>query len=395
MTTNDDTPRDDEREPEDQTAETQAQPPGAGQRPRRLYRARRGRVLGGVCAGVADYFKIDPVIVRVVAVAATFFGGAGILLYLAALLLVPDDRGHVAADASSFRGKVLIGVAGVLLFVAVASAVPWGWGDWFLPGFIFPLAFLALLGAGIWWLVKGAGNGSGDGARGEPGTILRAVLLAFLLLCACALLAVGSTWASAVGGDVVVAGLVIAAGAMLVAGAFVGRVRWLILPALAVALPLALVSAAGIEVDNSVGERDYRPATAADIHDRYELGMGSLVVDLRDADLTAGDHELELKVGVGEALLLVPDDVCVASTADVGLGTVDVFDQDNGGADVSWDDRRDAPADTPRVIVNADIGIGAFEVGHERPDHWSDHRGFHDDTSGDALDRNNCEGDRA
>ncbi len=275
---------------------------------------------------------------RVVAVASTFFGGIGILLYLAALLLVPDEQGKIAADASSFRGKVLIGVAGVLLFVAVASAVPWGSGDWFLPGFLFPLAFLALLGAGIWWLVQGA-----RGNRGDAGGVLRAIVLAFLLLCACALLALGSAWASAVGGDAVVAGLVIAAGALLVAGAFVGRVRWLILPALAIALPLALVSAAGIEADNSVGEREYRPASAADVRDRYELGMGELVVDLRDADLPPGDHRLKLELGVGHALLLVTEDVCVASEAEVGLGAVDVFDQDNGGADVDWEDRREAP----------------------------------------------------
>ncbi len=294
----------------------------------------------------------------------------------------------IAADASSFRGKVLIGVAGVLLFVAVAAAVPWGWGDWFLPGFLFPLAFLALLGLGAWWLVQGSSGRD----RSEPANVLRALLLAFLLLVACAVLALGSAWASAVGGDEVVAGLVIAAGAMLVAGAFLGRVRWLILPALAVALPLALVSAAGIEVDNSVGERDYRPASAADVRDRYELGMGSLVLDLRDTDLPPGDHRVDLKVGIGEALLLVREGVCVASAAEVGLGLVEVFDQDNEGVDVSWDDHRDAPPDTPRVLVDADVGIGTFEVDHERYGHW-DRDSFHDDE--DGSDRNGCKGDRA
>jgi phage shock protein PspC (stress-responsive transcriptional regulator) len=384
MTTHDETPRDDEREPEE---EVPTQPLGEHQ-PRRLYRSRDDRVLGGVCGGIARYFDIDPVIVRVVAVALTFFGGAGVLLYLAALLLVPDERGHVAADASSFRGKVLIAVAGVLLFIAITAAVPWGWGDWFLPGVVFPVAFLALLGLGAWWLVQN----SSERERGDPAGLLRAALFGLLLLSGCAVLAVGSAWASAVGGDEAVAGLVIVAGAMLVVGAFVGRVRWLILPALAVALPLAVVSAAGIEVDNSIGERDYRPATAADVRDRYELGMGSLVVDLRETDLAPGDQHLDLKVGVGEAVLLVPRGVCVASSADVGLGVANVFGQDNGGVDVSWDDRRDAPPRTPRVVVNADVGIGAFEVDHERPDHGDGWR-FHEDRNPD--DRNRCRGDRA
>jgi Cell wall-active antibiotics response 4TMS YvqF len=299
---------------------------------------------------------------------------------------VPDDQGRLAADASSFRGKALIGVAGLLLFAAVASAVPWGHDDWFLGGVIFPIAVLALLGFGGWRLFQGRGSDLPDSAR-----IMRNVLFAFLLLAGCAVLAAGSGWASAVGGDAVVAGLVIAAGAMLAIGAFVGRVRWLILPALAVALPLALVSAAGIHADSSVGEREYRPATAAELHDHYKLGMGSLVVDLRDTDLPPGDHRIELELGIGEALLLVPEGVCVASDASIGLGSVDVFDRDSDGADVEWDDSREAPSDTPRVVVSADVGIGAFEVEHERPGHGHG-PGFFGDS---GPDRNGCVGDRA
>src|SRR5688500_4435945 len=50
------------------------------ERPRRLYRSRRDRVIAGVCGGVADYFGIEAVIVRVVAVMLVFAGGAGIFL---------------------------------------------------------------------------------------------------------------------------------------------------------------------------------------------------------------------------------------------------------------------------------------------------------------------------
>src|SRR5436309_2009590 len=62
--------------------------------PRRLFRSRRDRVLGGVCGGLAEYFRIDPIIVRLGAVALVFAGGAGALLYLAALLLVPEEGGR-------------------------------------------------------------------------------------------------------------------------------------------------------------------------------------------------------------------------------------------------------------------------------------------------------------
>ena len=59
--------------------------------PRRLKRSSSDRVLGGVCGGLGAYLGVDPIIVRVVAVVLAFFGGAGILFYLAAWLLVPSD----------------------------------------------------------------------------------------------------------------------------------------------------------------------------------------------------------------------------------------------------------------------------------------------------------------
>src|SRR5689334_12191759 len=77
--------------------------PAAGEpaEPRRLYRSRHERIVGGVCGGLAEYFAIDPLIVRIIAVALVFAGGAGFLAYLAAWLLVPEadadpaDRGTV------------------------------------------------------------------------------------------------------------------------------------------------------------------------------------------------------------------------------------------------------------------------------------------------------------
>jgi hypothetical protein len=183
---------------------------------------------------------------------------------------------------------------------------------------------------------------------------------------------------------VIVAAIVIASGVALIAAAFVGGARLLILPALALALPLAVVSAAGVDTDGGVGERDYRPQQAADVRDRYELGLGSLVVDLREAQLPPGDRELDLKVGVGEAVLVVPEDVCVASTARVGMGAVDFFDDQNGGVDVDWEDRPPAPPGRTRLLVDADVGIGAFEVRHNRDDGFGGRRfdRFHDSERG-------------
>jgi len=57
----------------------------------RLHRVGRGRMLAGVAAGVADYFDLDPTIVRIGFVALAFLGGLAVPLYLAGWLLIPDE----------------------------------------------------------------------------------------------------------------------------------------------------------------------------------------------------------------------------------------------------------------------------------------------------------------
>ena len=57
---------------------------------KRLYRARSGRKLAGVCAGIADYFGWDPTLVRVGWIVLTLLGGSGILLYLLLWLVMPE-----------------------------------------------------------------------------------------------------------------------------------------------------------------------------------------------------------------------------------------------------------------------------------------------------------------
>jgi len=57
-----------------------------------LMRPRDGRMLAGVCAGVADYFGLDVTLVRVIwAVVSVITGGAGVLAYLVAWVIIPDD----------------------------------------------------------------------------------------------------------------------------------------------------------------------------------------------------------------------------------------------------------------------------------------------------------------
>jgi phage shock protein C len=70
-----------------------------------LRRAYQGRLLTGVCAGLADYFAIDVTLVRVAFVVLTFLGGAAIPAYLACLLLIPEE-GSDQSIASSLLDSV-------------------------------------------------------------------------------------------------------------------------------------------------------------------------------------------------------------------------------------------------------------------------------------------------
>ncbi len=58
---------------------------------KRLYRIRDGRVVAGVCAGLAAYFGVDPTLIRLAFALLTIFGGLGALLYLGAWLVIPDE----------------------------------------------------------------------------------------------------------------------------------------------------------------------------------------------------------------------------------------------------------------------------------------------------------------
>jgi phage shock protein C len=57
-----------------------------------LVRSQKGRMVAGVCAGIAGYFGIDATLVRViVAVVSIITGGAGLLAYLAAWVIIPEE----------------------------------------------------------------------------------------------------------------------------------------------------------------------------------------------------------------------------------------------------------------------------------------------------------------
>jgi phage shock protein PspC (stress-responsive transcriptional regulator) len=260
---------------------------------KRLMRSSSDRVIAGVAAGIGRYFSVDPVVVRITFIVGAFFGGAGIIAYLAAWLLVPRDDGAGRADAAGIVRRLGIAI-GVLALTGIAFA--------------------------------------------------------------------GGFWGAASGGATTVAIIVIAAGGLLMLGAFTGGMRWLIVPALALAFGAAAVAAGDIDVRGGTGERAYRPATANDLRANYKLGAGHLLLDLRNTDLGPGDHRVHLKLGLGQVEVLVPPNVCVSSTAHIAGGGTTIFDHESGGTYHDWQEVRRAQEGNPHLTVDADIGFGELRI---------------------------------
>lgn len=99
--------------------------------PKRLYRSRRNRIIGGVAGGIAEYFGIDPIIIRILFVVFAF-SGFGIIAYIAALILVPERPegesipqvpASVSNEVSLILGLVLVGL-GIWFLLSNLNLVP-------------------------------------------------------------------------------------------------------------------------------------------------------------------------------------------------------------------------------------------------------------------------------
>jgi len=60
---------------------------------KRLFKDKSNKMIAGVCSGIAEYFNIDPTLVRLGWVALVFLAGTGIIAYLVAMFVIPDKPG--------------------------------------------------------------------------------------------------------------------------------------------------------------------------------------------------------------------------------------------------------------------------------------------------------------
>ena len=134
---------------------------------RSLYRCRHDRRIAGVAAGVAEFFDLDPTLVRLVWFLSIFFGGFGLLLYIVMAIIVPNeplseeelaapaDAGsphrHAGRSGNGGLGLTFVGLA-LIVFGGLALAntffVEWGYSGTFLwPGFILAIGVLLVAAA--------------------------------------------------------------------------------------------------------------------------------------------------------------------------------------------------------------------------------------------------------
>src|SRR5205823_2517714 len=264
---------------------------------RRLERSSSDRMLAGVCGGLGRYFDLNPTVFRVGFVVLTLLGGAGVLVYLAAALVMPGEgkerslAEQVLAERKE-RPWPLIGLAivGVALIVLLSRAALWPAAG---AGWIFVL----VVGLVILWVSR-----SGR----WRGRLLR-----------------------------VFVALVVAA-----------------LAAFVTAVVLAF-SWFNVSLGDGVGDRVYAPSIAASIAPSYRLGVGSLRIDLSSIQPAAKELHVTAKVGVGELRVVVPDGVPVQVDAHAKLGAVHVLRLTDSG--------RNAAVKTGTgggYLIDARVGLG-------------------------------------
>ena len=65
---------------------------------KRVYRSRKDCVIAGICGGIAEYFDIDPILVRIIAVLTIFLNGLGLIAYIIGWILIPQNPEPLAKE---------------------------------------------------------------------------------------------------------------------------------------------------------------------------------------------------------------------------------------------------------------------------------------------------------
>jgi len=346
-------------------------------------------MIAGVCNGIADHFNIDPVLVRIGFVIATFFGGAGAVAYGAAWLLIPADDERTSIGERVVREHRWGRIAGVVLIAIAISTLAqpvWWWGGHGLFPVLLIVGGLFLLSPGF---SRDTDEATSDDAAPpmEPPTTrvlpteppppprqprqprrrrrggLGAVTLGLLLIGA-GIVGIVAASGNSVEPTFVFAGGLMIVGAALVLSAWVGRSLFLI-PIGVVLIGLMSVSTViDVPITGGIGEKRETPFSVTDVQREYHLGIGELSVDLTHVDFERGHtYDITATVGIGHVIVRIPRDVTAELHGHAGMGEVRFLDQHDGGVDVERDATLNASGEGPsRVVLDLQVGLGQVEV---------------------------------
>ena len=132
-----------------------------------------------------------------------------------------------------------------------------------------------------------------------------------------------------------------------------------------VGLLVALVGIPALFVDDDllsggVGESTKRPETTADL-EPFRHAVGKLTVDLTAPDLDLDEETVEASIGIGELLVLVPEDTDITVDAHVGVGNADVLGEEENGFDVDFASIS-GTSGTQELTLDLEAGIGDIRV---------------------------------
>jgi len=285
---------------------------------RPLQRSRSDRMLAGVSGGLARYFEIHPAVFRVGFVVLTLLGGAGILIYLAAALVMPDEGKEDSIATAALRNRrdrpwplIGLGLLAVAVAILLSRATLWPDGDtWWL--------FL-IAGGLILWLTRHSGADPDADVKelaAKDSHRVRRVLR----------------------------GIVITIASLLT------------LVVVAVAIFMAVFD---VHVGRGIGDRRYVVTDVRALDAEYRLGIGTLELDLGNLQLPAGETRVETSIDVGDLQVIVPAGVALRVHAEVQAGRIDVLG--------NVDDGRNADIDLSEagervLVLDADVGAGSVRI---------------------------------
>ncbi|MFS8101502.1 PspC domain-containing protein [Lentzea alba] len=356
----------------------------------RPVRPRAGRKLGGVATGIAMRFQIDPVIVRIAFVALALAGGVGVPMYLAGWLLLPEEGDQVSPLESlinkghSSMSQAQTVLLGLLMFPALTFTFGNG-------GFQVVVTLAATI-ACIYLLQKNRGHLQPATTLVEPPPVPpvpgapawdplgaapfawdlpepapkpqppaprpRRPKVALATLGVAVAVGIGSgiagMWSAWFTAPHVIGLLIAVLAAGLLVGSFVGAGRsliWLLVPLSVVGFGMTAI---GFDGPSNLGSVAETPRSVTDVKSRYEVGVGSVMLDLRQMP-DSGEVKTEVEANLGELIVHVPKNAdvtfnceassigeldCLGKRAEgttVQVGGTDLGENGNGGLKIDLD----------------------------------------------------------